>query len=90
MLTNPKYSFDLNDEDISVIVDIKDELLEINNSYDQVMNLHRNKTLAYSKLSREMEAINVKLSATEDKLLKTIRSIESFKGYEKRAQKVLC
>lgn len=84
-----KYSFDLNDDDISVIVDIKDELLDINNSYDQVMNMYHNKTLAYSKLSREMETINTKLSMTEEKLFQTLRSIGNLKEDEKRAQSQL-
>ena len=81
-----KYSFDLTDEDIAVVVDIKDELLEINNSYERVMNLYHNKTLAYSKLSKEIESINTKLSATEEKLFQTLLSIRSLKEDEKRAQ----
>ena len=84
-----KYSFDLSDDDISVIVDIKDELLDINNNYDQIMNMYHNKTLAYSKLSREMEAINTSLAATEEKLFQTLRSIGNLKEDEKRAQSQL-
>ncbi len=84
-----KYSYDLNDEDIAVIIDIKDELMDINNSYESVMNMYRNKTLAYSKLSREMEAINVKLANTEKKLIQTIRSIEKLNDDEKRAHSQL-
>ena len=56
-----KYSYDLTDEEVAVITEIKDEIIDIHNSYDHIMDIYRNKTLAYSKLSSEMEIINNKL-----------------------------
>ena len=84
-----KYSFDLTDEDISIIIDIKDELLDIRNDYDNVINVYRNRTLAYSKLARELESINTRLSDTEEKLAQTLRSIGKLKDDEKRARSQL-
>ena len=80
-----KYSYDLLDEDIAVIYDIKNELMEENSSYEKVMNFYHNKTLAYSKLSHEMEVINTNLTNTEDKLSQTLRSIQGLKQDENRA-----
>ena len=49
------------------------------------MSFYHNKTLAYSKLSHEMEVINTNLSNTEEKLSQTLRSIQGLKQDENRA-----
>ena len=63
-----KYSYDLTDDEVAVITEIKDEIIDIHNSYDHIMDIYRNKTLAYSKLSSEMELINNRLLKNEEKL----------------------
>ena len=84
-----KYSYDLTDEDVAVITEIKDELIDIRTSYEKMINLHRNKTLAYSKLGSEMELINSKLLNTEEKLSITLRNLGSLKDDELRAKEQL-
>ena len=51
-----------------MISEIKDEIMNIRASYDKVVDIARSKTLAYSKLAREMEIINSRLVKTEEKL----------------------
>lgn len=84
-----KYSYDLTDEDVAVITEIKDELIDVRTGYEKMINLHRNKTLAYSKLGHEMEVINSKLLTTEEKLSATLRNLGSLKDDELRAREQL-
>ena len=81
-----KYSYDLTDEEVAVITEIKDEIIDIHNSFDHIMDIYRNKTLAYSKLSSEMEIINIKLLKNEEKLNHTLQTLSSLKDDELRAR----
>ena len=84
-----KYSYDLTDEEVAVITEIKDEIIDIHNSFDHIMDIYRNKTLAYSKLSSEMEIINIKLLKNEEKLNHTLQTLSSLKDDELRAREQL-
>ena len=84
-----KYSYDLTDADVKVIEDIKEEIVSIKSSYDKYISMHRNKTLAYSRLGKDMEILNVKLSKTEEKLEVALRTLGSLKEDELRAREQL-
>lgn len=84
-----KYSYDLSDDDVAVITEIKDELTDIRNSYEKTISLNRNNSFAYSKLSGEMEIINSKLLRTEEKLGTTLHTLGSLKDDELRAREQL-
>ncbi|MCM1053619.1 MAG: septation ring formation regulator EzrA [Ruminococcus sp.] len=81
-----RYSYDLQDEDVKVLDDITKETYEIKEDYNRIIEMHRSKTLAYSRLAKEMEILNSKLSKTEEKLDQTLRSLSSLKEDEKRAR----
>ena len=85
-LDDIKYSYDLTDDEIAVITEIKDEFNDIRNSYDHVVEMERNKVLAFSKLSKEMEIINNKLTKSEEKLNNALRTLGSLKEDELRAR----
>ena len=85
-LDDIKYSYDLDDTDVKVIEDIKNELIDIRTSYDRVISMHRNRTFAYSRLNKEMEIINNKLTKTEDKLEIALKTLSSLKDDELRAR----
>lgn len=84
-----KYSYDLSDEDLSILENVHKEILEIKEEYSRVVEMHRKHTFAYSRLSKEMEIINSKLSKTEEKVEQTLRSLASLKEDEKRAKEQL-
>lgn len=84
-----KYSYDLADEDVKVLTDISEELADIKDDYNRVIDMHRNHTFAFSRLSKEMELIHAKLLKTEEKLEQTLRSLGSLKEDEKRAREQL-
>ena len=56
---------------------------------DEVVDIARSKTLAYSKLVREMEIINSKLVRTEEKLNGALKTLGSLKEDELRAREQL-
>ena len=84
-----KYSYDLIDDDLKVLESISSEIKEIKEDYNRVIDMYRNHTFAFSRLSKEMELIQNKLLKTEEKLEQTLRSLGSLKEDEKRAREQL-
>ncbi len=84
-----KYSYDLTDDELAIITDIKAALIEIKTDYEKTIEDFRSKKVAYSKLSLQMEILNNKLIATEEKLNVTLRNLSSLKDDENRAREQL-
>lgn len=84
-----KYSYDLLDEDLQVLIDINNEITSIKEDYHKIVDLHRRNTFAYSRLAKEMELINANLAKTEEKLEQSLLSLSSLKEDEKRAREQL-
>lgn len=84
-----KYSYDLTDDECLVIDEIKQELLALRTSYDRVISIHRSKSTSYSRLAKEMDLINAKLTKTEEKLEGALKSLGSLKEDEQRAREQL-
>ncbi len=81
-----KYSYDLSDDEVLVISEIKESFNNIRASYDRVVEMERNKTLAYSHLNKEMEILNNKLTKTEEKLNVALKTLGGLKEDELRAR----
>ena len=81
-----KYSYDLTDEDVKVIEVIKSELVTIRKDYNEIVDAHRNKSFAYTRLGKEMENLNNRLIVTEEKLNVALRSLGSLEEDEQRAK----
>ena len=81
-----KYSYDLTDDDVKVIEVIKNELITIRKDYNEIVDAHRNKSFAYSRLGKEMENLNNRLTVTEEKLNVALRSLGSLEEDEQRAK----
>lgn len=81
-----KYSYDLTDEELAIIGDIKNEIMEVKTVYEKIIDAFRSKKMAYSRLASEMEIINGKLINAEDKLNVTLRNLSSLKDDELRAR----
>ena len=81
-----KYSYDLSDDEVLVIGEIKEEFNNIRNNYDKIVELERSKTVAYSKLAKEMEILNGKLTKSEEKLNVALKTLGSLKEDELRAR----
>lgn len=84
-----KYSYDLTDEDVKIVGEIKREFDSIKGGYDRVIASHRSKAFAYSKLGKEMELLNVRLTKSEERLEYALRTFGSLKEDELRAREQL-
>ncbi len=84
-----KYSYDLTDDDVRVIQVIKSEIATIKKDYHEIVDAHRNKSFAYTRLAKEMEGLNVRLSKTEEKLDVALKSLGSLEEDEQRAHEQL-
>ena len=84
-----KYSYDLTDEEVAVISDIKTDISSIRESYDRMVEVSRSKILAYSKLAKEMEIINNRLVKCDERLNLALKSLGSLKEDEARAREQL-
>lgn len=88
-LDDIKYSYDLTNEDVEIIVEIGKELENIHHKYDEIIELHRSKKSYFVHLAKEMENLNVRLTSCEEKLDKALRTIGSLKEDELRAREQL-
>ena len=88
-LDDIKYSYDLDEDEVAIIEGIRQELIDIRSSYDRTISMHRNHTFAFSRLNKEMELINSRLSKTEEKLEITLKTLSSLKDDELRAREQL-
>ncbi|MCI8575611.1 MAG: hypothetical protein HFI09_03990 [Bacilli bacterium] len=88
-LDDIKYSYDLTDEDVVVIDEIKVELGTIREKYDEIIELHRAHRNSFSHLGKEMEVLNARLTHTEEKLETALRTLGSLKEDELRAREQL-
>ncbi len=84
-----KYSYDLTDDDVKVIEVIKAELVAIKKDYNEIVDAHRNKSFAYTRLGKEMENLNIRLSKTEEKLDTALKSLGNLEAEEQRAHEQL-
>ena len=84
-----KYSYDLTDEDVSIIPVIKNELRGIKLDYEKIVSAYRSKSFAYSRLNKEMEALNSRLLKTKEKLDFALKNLGSLKEDENRARQQL-
>ncbi len=84
-----KYSFDLTDDDVKVIEVIKDELVGIKKDYNEIVDAHRNKSFSYTRLGKEMENLNMRLSKTEEKLDVALKNLGNLEEDEQRAHEQL-
>ncbi len=84
-----KFSYDLNDQDVSVIDFIKNSLITIKKDYERIVMAYRSKYYAYSRLAKEMQTLNERLTDTEEKLNTTLKSLGSLKEDELRAREQL-
>lgn len=84
-----KYSYDLTDDDVKVIEVIKSELIQIKKDYNEIVDAHRNGSFAYTRLGKEMERLNNRLSLTAEKLENALKTLGSLEEDEQRAYEQL-
>ena len=88
-LKNVKKLYNLSDEDINELENIKAELKELNKDYKNLIQHTGANNFAYSKLTKEIDGLSVKLSVIEEKLDVMLDSIGSMRDDEIRARQQL-
>ncbi len=84
-----KRLYDLKEEDIKSLEEVKANLEELNNDYNTLKVHAKNHTFAFSKLTEEVEHLVIRLSDIEQQLDKGINVIGSMHDDEVRARQQL-
>ena len=88
-MDNLKNLYNLSEEDIKTLYDIKQEVENLNNDYKVLTDHTRNNAFAYSKLTREIETLFIKLVNAEETLDITLNAIGNMHDDEQRAREQL-
>ena len=88
-LSEVKNLYDLNENDIKLLNDVKTTLDDINKDYKLLCSHTSNNTFAYSKLIEEIESLANRLMALEDRLDNSLNAIGNMKDDESRARQQL-
>ena len=88
-LSEVKDLYDLNENDIKLLNDVKVTLDDINKDYELLCSHTSNNTFAYSKLIEEIESLANRLMALEDRLDNSLNAIGNMKDDESRARQQL-
>lgn len=81
--------YNLQENDIAVLKEVKEELGSLNKDYELLKNHTGNNAFAYSKLIKEIEGLTLKLNAAEDRLDNSLDALGSMKEDELRARQQL-
>ncbi len=88
-LEDIKKIYNLSNDDIKLLNGVREELKGLNADYKVLMDHTGNNTFAYSKLTKEIEILVVKLVNIEDRLDNSLDAIGSMKEDEVRARQQL-
>ena len=88
-LKDVKKLYNLSDDDVNELESIKNELKELNKDYKNLIQHTSTNNFAYSKLTKEIDGLSVKLSVIEEKLDAMLDSIGSMRDDEIRARQQL-
>jgi septation ring formation regulator len=83
-----KNVYNMSDEDIKLLSELKVELKKINDNYD-LLKTHTGTNFAYSKLTKEIETLSYNLNDIEEKINTTLDELGSMKEDELRARQQL-
>lgn len=84
-----KSLYNLSKEDISLLNEVRDELKRLNADYKLLMDHIGNNTFAFSKLTKEIESLFLRLVDIEDTLDNSLDAIGSMREDEVRAHQQL-
>ena len=88
-MSNLKKLYNLSEDDIKDLNEIKDETAQLNMDYKVLIDHTGNNAFAYSKLTREIEGLFIKLVNIEERIDKTLNTIGSMHDDEQRAREQL-
>lgn len=84
-----KNQYNLSNENLQTLYDVRKELAEVNNDYKALLSQVKSQSLAFSKLKEEAETIITKLSSLENRLDGCLDVIGNMHEDEQRAKEQL-
>ena len=84
-----KSLYDLSEDELGALTHVFDDLEALNNDYKILLEHIGNQTFAYSKLTKEIEGLSVRLSKIDETVDNVLNSIDSMKDDEVRARQQL-
>lgn len=81
-----KNTYDLSPEEINSVNVVNASLVEVKDEFKLLSDRTRLKVTAYSKISKELDLLNIKLSKIEETIEETIKGLSSLKEDEVRAR----
>lgn len=81
--------YNLSKEDITLLNEVRKELVTLNEDYQVLLSHTGNHTFAFSKLTSEMETLVFRLNAIEDRLDNSLDAIGNMREDEARARQQL-
>lgn len=88
-LSEIKELYNLSEEDLELLNKVREDLKGLNADYKVLLDHTGNNTFAYSKLTKEIEQLVLKLSVIEESLDSTLDTLGSMKEDEVRARQQL-
>ena len=88
-ISDLKKLYNLTDEDYKTLVDIRSEVDDLNNDYKVLITHTGNNTFAYSKLTREIENLFLRVVNIEERLDNCLNTIGNMHDDEVRAREQL-
>jgi len=84
-----KNIYNLSSDDVTLLNQVQKELNSLNEDYKVLVNHTGNRTFAYSKLTKEIEGLSLRLATIEDSLDNSLDALGSMKEDEVRARQQL-
>ena len=84
-----KSLYNLSEDELGSLTHVFDDLEALNNDYKILLEHIGNQTFAYSKLTKEIEGLSVRLSKIDETVDNALNSIDSMKDDEVRARQQL-
>ena len=88
-LSDIKNLYNLSEEDIKLLHEAQDELLKLNDDYKSLLDHTRSNAFAYSRLTKEIENLFLKLENIKDRVDNTLDVIGGMREDEARAKQQL-
>ena len=88
-LEDIKNMYDLNEEDVDIIHDVKKTLIVINDDYKKLVSKEKASSAPYSVLHKEIDALTKRLKNMEEDLDKALKSLGNMHDDEVRAREQL-
>ncbi len=82
-------AYNLSNDNINVLYQIKEETEKLNEDYKALIDHTSNNTFAYSKLSNEIENLNLRVASVEQSLDSVLDSLGNMQDDEQRARQQL-